>query len=389
MDASSLYVYVNGDRFPLLEDRRLSVATHFQLGTTILDAFYNPPRAVPMSQDANEAGVTAAKLQPYGRYLADPPTHPQCIVVHNLPESADGQQLAKFFDGRFDNCYVYKADVFRWDNSKRHKLRGYVMLTDPRQNALLAGMKQLNWDRIPGHVVYLEEGDWKGPLPQVQQPMLPPMPHQMPPALFDPAMLGANRRGGAGPPVPGGGKGRGGGVAQPHMVIFGFYFIVHLKCSTDEAQHQVNSGTFLTATVHAKEYDMAYQKGPVRLIAVVPGKEEIFGFAMFDSFVALPGGAQAECKVHWMNSGLSIRRSDTERVVGNLNCMSMPDGTPMKPELGEGLCGLMTRAGDTPANIAVNNDALGALGLQAASNTAGGRGGARGRGGAVASGNRR
>ena len=88
---TSLYVYVNGEKCELLEDRRLSLnhystsATHIQRkrhyvslpeGTTLYDPLYSPPRPIPFSSDPAEVGVTAVKLRPLGHYYATLPPGP-------------------------------------------------------------------------------------------------------------------------------------------------------------------------------------------------------------------------------------------------------------------------------------------------------------------------
>lgn len=177
------FVYVNGDRLPLMEDYRLPLYQYFPEGTKLFDPTHVPPHEVPLSTLADEMGVTLPKLLPNAQYHAffkDPRTGSLyatatkyvCIYVSHLPFNTTPEMLGRYFE-TFD--MVKEADVFPGQNVNCNG-RGWVILQDPSKLLIIPRVLQFYGKQF----IYTELSDREPAREKIyhmlSEPVLPPPP---------------------------------------------------------------------------------------------------------------------------------------------------------------------------------------------------------------------
>ena len=144
-------VYINGERCELLDDRRFCMYPKFPEGTELFDPTTIPPRPIPLSQDAEDLGVTARKLIPQQHYIARIPGDPapaglpvRFLIVHNVPANVTARDLGQFFE---QYSQVIEADILRWPGSGTlPKGRGYVALQNQEAMQMLVKERMIYFD---------------------------------------------------------------------------------------------------------------------------------------------------------------------------------------------------------------------------------------------------
>lgn len=316
-------VYVNGHRYPLLEDGCFSVTSHFVEGTILFDLSFDPPQIV----DQTDEGISACKLRPLGHYSTNSSVHQTAIVVHNLPESATSHHLGKFFESLFEDCFVVEADIFRRPpdpatGQRRSKGRGYVMLQNPNHTLQLLQTKQVMWDQ--SRAIFLEPMDWRS------QPPPPPPPV----ATADPIDFGTERRAPPNPP-PRGASSRGnvGGRA--------FHVIRIDPTSADTAFHR---GTIQVPRPVGWQLQQSAMQcgGPLILLALL--HDDLVGYGYYQSQTDNPTSNDViDCHITWERLGVVLRRNDTERLI-RTNVHSLDSGEGLSATTGGMLCDLIAEA---------------------------------------------
>jgi hypothetical protein len=360
------FVFINGEKHELLDDRRLAVVNRFPEGTEIYDPSTTPPTLIPLSTEQEDFGVTTRKLIPWGSYFAKskegaPVGVPQrFIIVHNIPPQVGARDLGMFFEQQY--CPVMEADILRWPgggSSSNSKCRGYVLLPNAEVTAELIKAKTVYYE--PMDVYFLLEASDRHPATAPPPfpassvfPTAPPPPHydlllglgETPTSSSmsnqTAAYLGGER--------PHGGSG--GYRAPPHYehrrgptgnseLLSTYYFMDRIR--EEDVALSLRDGVFWPSPANKKEYTQVASRGQVYIcfLVVSPMMPDpyLFGYARFLGTQKTERGNEAAA-IQWVKHGTQLEKSQLQKMLG-VNVVAMSEGTPVKPELGQSIADIV------------------------------------------------
>ncbi|EAN79015.1 RNA-binding protein, putative [Trypanosoma equiperdum] len=346
-ESDSSFVYVNGEKFNLLEDGRLALYPRLPEGTLLFDPGNVPPQEVPLSTDATERGVTACRLLPYAHYEAyvpDPATGDLvpvtggyvCAYVSNLPPNTTAEMLGRFFEA-FD--MVAEADIFT-DPTGACTGRGWVVLQDPAKLLLVPPVMEF----FPRNFIHVALSDII-PTPAMFRSITESL-LQPPSSVADlgPQLKACIDQCGNGKHVNNTEVRKGDGLATMPILhapldtsvvnLDAYYFVVVM--SREDAERSVEAGFFRTEPENQRAFYKVMDRGPVIIIVVLQRCSAVFGFGQLLSPVD-DGTGDSLCFIQWMKHGVFLEETDL-RGPQSVPLSKMRDGIPLKPEIGEGIC---------------------------------------------------
>eukprot|EP00672_Neobodo_designis_P022153 CAMPEP_0174843464 /NCGR_PEP_ID=MMETSP1114-20130205/10544_1 /TAXON_ID=312471 /ORGANISM="Neobodo designis, Strain CCAP 1951/1" /LENGTH=442 /DNA_ID=CAMNT_0016077689 /DNA_START=318 /DNA_END=1642 /DNA_ORIENTATION=+ len=337
--AHHIVVWVNGERFPLMDDRRFHLGAFFPEGATLFDLGYAPPRPVPMS--AIDHGVTAAKLRPFARYSASPPRPGiPAVVIHGVPEGATPVQLGHFIDMCLEGNYVEECNFFPTTTNTRTGLssRAYALFGHPMMAQTLVDNRQVEWADF-GATLTFEFLD-------VPRPSYGRRRNRTEPQLADPSItLAAPAK-------------LSGSLYQQQEVrvspnVDGIppiaYYLQLVEDDEPVLAKWCTEGTCDVPLKHAITFAEKATDHVVHIVFAIRSRKEVFGFGQFMGYKAHDDGETATIGVDWLQYGAGVKKPEVDSCVSADVSVDIKDGSLLRPDWAFDICAAVDRTLQRPS----------------------------------------